>query len=630
MFVLTEVIETMSTKITRSAGQYNHFYKNNTYYANQHELVDSVTKLFQTVGKPMHMDALRKALPRNKDLLLDEIIQRENKIVESKKVGSHDLEKTLVQDSKKVQYIVYNPENNQQMRVAFWKDSPHQHRVVMDHSNWKINNILLKQLNSQDSSKWTQVTTNIKTCTSVLTNQDATFCGNDGALIYLAPQSQEALILASPHDVDSPSETHTGSGFYHSARSTVEHYLVDQEKFHIAYDAVRALKKTLQDHLNNLQGAKNYKSAKMLLEKTFSTPFEKKYYTENAEKTDLESEISNLIGVLKLIPELSKVLDVKDLAKLSKTINAYVHKDEVIKRGTQRQETTGWELNPSKEEGADHVLGINQRKNASEIGKLTKELERRQVFNGEYESIIGDDLDEKKLIEFAESHKDHFFKNISINTITNYTVTQAVSFHKQYKKEAEHEQIRSRVSIENSENSFLSVAKKSELNNKNKKADINELHKVINISLDLDGNIKKIEKIAKSSYTEIQFYSNHLRISGIGLKAKAVEQLSKPSFSARYQRHMQLSKKLAHYEALLKTLKEKMDNIHGATALMSKHRAVIGEEYKKLEGKIKQLTESLKETDTEVTTYRLMRKAQELNIPCFIHTGPEENFPALQ
>ena len=157
--------------------------------------ISKVTGLFST---PDRADfSIRDEVPLRQDPLLDGLIAREKPIVEAVKNPSQDLSVRLQSQGFTRVTTVFTKKNR---AIHIWSDTPDKPRMVMDQGTWKITNLILQPLKTQPNPHfWGNYTDNVKTCTSVLTNEDPTFCGDsEGSLIYFQPSDQKAVVAAAP------------------------------------------------------------------------------------------------------------------------------------------------------------------------------------------------------------------------------------------------------------------------------------------------------------------------------------------------------------------------------------------------------------------------------------------------
>ena len=224
---------------------------------NFHEIcrhLKSVIKLFEdphshaNYHKMGELKIVRKNIPYIPDPLLEENMKLEAEIIQESRQTQQIMRKNLKNmgfSSK--DYTVDNE------TVVIFKDDCNKTRFFTDFSSEKIEKLVLPHLANQnlDHTSLKAYSTNIKTCLSIGNNQSATFCGsNDGVLLYLGAKSRDALVLASPHDISSPSETHDQHPQFLLARNGISAYCVDQKKFQITYDLIKQLKDVLIQEIN--------------------------------------------------------------------------------------------------------------------------------------------------------------------------------------------------------------------------------------------------------------------------------------------------------------------------------------------------------------------------------------------
>ncbi len=171
----------------------------------------------------------RKDIGYSPDPLLDPLIRTEGQLVKAIKANlntvssssssaeSHEAVATveeylIVAGYEKEELGVIRPDGEKQI-FTLWRAPSGCKRLFMDHATWKVRDVLIPKLKGaapQDPTSCKNMTTNLKVCTSLAKSTDPSFCGADGALVYLAPINSGAIVAAASHDVASPSETYQG------------------------------------------------------------------------------------------------------------------------------------------------------------------------------------------------------------------------------------------------------------------------------------------------------------------------------------------------------------------------------------------------------------------------------------
>ncbi|HEY5235171.1 MAG TPA: hypothetical protein VIJ14_03235, partial [Rhabdochlamydiaceae bacterium] len=386
-------------------------------------VVSKITVLFNT---PDRADfSIRDEVPLRHDPLLEGLIQREREIFEAAQQGR------AAQQLSSAGFKHEATVSTKKGRVIdLWGDRPDQSRMVMDQGTWKIENLILKPLKMQrNPSFWGNYTDNVKTCTSVLTNEESSFLGDsEGALIYLMPSDQKAVVAAAPVDIVSPSETHKGNTqYYTSAKESVRGYCSDQFKYRITFDYILALKEKAIIYLEGKQ--RTPAEAKVLadLKKPAPSIFDKKFFTTQSLETNLEFEIQGMIDALTLIPQLSIELDcaLNELVMLKTKLEGYVQKPEVMSRAIQRQSTTGWEFTVKQ---GEHALHPNLRSGFHELKPHYDQLVKMGVsVSQDLTQLTPETMDPPAAQDFMQQNKDKFYQNISGHAINGGTVTEVVA-----------------------------------------------------------------------------------------------------------------------------------------------------------------------------------------------------------
>ncbi|MBS0651891.1 MAG: hypothetical protein JSR39_00005 [Verrucomicrobia bacterium] len=565
--------------------------------------VDSVSKLFETPNKPVDFKEARKDIPRQDDPLLREIMERESKVVEASMKGPGALESTLKAERfQAVTSIKVNKNPKPEREIPVWEQDRSQMRMCMDHDTWKVNAALTKNVKSaQDPHAWTSYTTNVKTCTSVLSSQDATFCGGSrGALVYLAPSSPSALVAAAPCDVVSPSETHQGNtAYFKSARTTTRAYCADQFKYHVAFDLVRHVKTQCIEILKTISDS-NAAEALWAIQLKAEPIFDKKFYTLEDQESNLEKEIQHIMWAMEAYPELEGKIGhtCQEFIELKQKVHDYLNNPKVVKRGVQNQQTTGWQLSSASDES--HPLLPLARCSHLRLRKLNEKLAQTGIVITELCTYPGEeDLDPEKAKEFIDKHSDQFQQQIHRNAVAGYTVTEAVNEKAKRQKTT----LQHLDAIETRAQTLASTATSP-------------------TAKELQDVVSKAKKPVEKLYTEIQLRSKKLKVSGFGIKKEILDQIKSPMFEGTLNLYHSIKKERKLVEAQLTQAELELTALKAAQApamsLEGKESEIAGLKSQKdeLDGQIAKL-----QADPALASYRLMNAAHKRNLPSFVHYG---------
>lgn len=545
--------------------------------------------------------ALRKYIPRKKDPTLQKIMG-ERAIVRASKKDPDALAKTLHKKKYQSKHVSVGGEE-----FTVYTDSLSRRRLIMDLNTPKVNNFLLTRMPEggpdvqDDPHLWSNCITNVKTCTSILSPREASFCGKDGAIVYLTPTKQHAIINAAPHDMLSPSETHMGDKMYDSARKAVQGYVQDQEKLRIIFDLISSLKLEAVDHLRKTLAHDKGKLARTIemLERDHSPTFEKRFYTLETQQSELEINIDYLIRALIRYPELQRKIgvDVEQLRVLDARLKTYLDHPEIVERATQRRAVTGWEIS---EHDKDHVLHPTQRSSGKRLEKLAQPLKAKGLLT----STLDGEEELTDVSKFMTQNKEHLFKNILRNSVVNYSLSDAEKLLDQYKEAPHVKKVEQELSLLpfKMPNSFASVASGKAVGISKREA-ISDLHRTLAESYRLKQEIASVKHSVKNTYSEIQVHSDQMQVVGFGLKKELLDKVLAPDF-------------IKNFKQLTAELQQTQSELAKESTL-------------KLKKKEASLQKQLDEMAPSIATYRLMCKAKRLNIPCFIHYGLTEEYPRL-
>lgn len=567
--------------------------------------ISGVQELFLTPESSTNYAALRASIPRRADPLLGKV-QEDAKVVNLAK-NNQPGEISALLTTRGAQADILQLEGPQgKKEYTIWKDSPTTLHLGMDHANWKLDSLVLKKLETAATPyEWMECATKLKTCASVLKNSDTSFCGQQGAIVYISPKTPEAVISSGPHDVLSPSEHwDPGSPIYGAALDTVDGYLNDQKKFRLTFDLAHEIKGQIsklleQKFVDNPQHA----VAKGLLSKVNVTSLHKNYFSE-AQATNLEKELKNIQRVLELIPELEIELNisVKDVKSLRSDIKKYLEMDAIVTRGVQRRETTGWEIDAAGSEKT-HVLGIEHRTKGQHIAQLTKTLLDRQIYLKQF-ALPGDSVDANKASEVVKNDKEKYFKNIFRNTIQSTTLAEAVNLFESYAHDPRRLEAAEHVTVSGAlplapalHGLFLKPS---------------EARAIFDSCSQLAKEIRDADKLAKSTYTEIQLYSSDCEIAGFGIKSEMLAMLKTTSFADLQQKHIQ---KRADRDHLQQAINDKESARVAANNLLPDSQL---DDLKKQLGNVKNEIDQL---DGLLGSFRILEQASKMGVPVYVHTG---------
>lgn len=436
--------------------------------------------------------------------------------------------------------------------IPVWEQQdPDQMRMCVDHDTWKVNAALtIKMKSAQAPHAWTSYTTNVKTCTSVLSSQDATFCGGSrGALVYLAPSSPSALVAAAPCDVDSPSETHPGNtDYFKSARTTTRVYCADQFKCNLAFDLVRHVKSQCIEILKTISDP-SAKAALYAVQLKADSIFDQTFYTLEDQESNLEKEIDHIIFAMEEYPELEEKIghSLQEFIELKQKVHDYVNNPKVVKRGVQNKQTTGWQL--SSKGDPSHPLLPDMRSSHLRLRKLDEKLAQRTgILIPELTVYPGAEyLDPDKVKEFIDAHSDQFFRQIHRNTIAGYTVTEAVNEKVKRQRTA----LQHLDAIETKVQTVLSTATSPTTEKRAK---------------ELQAVVSKTKTPVEKLYTEIQLRSKKLKVSGFGIKKEILAQIESPLFEGTLNQYRSRKEERKSVAAQLTQAELELAALKAATA----------------------------------------------------------------
>jgi hypothetical protein len=561
--------------------------------------IKGVAKLFDSPQTFDNYESLRSAVPTPKDPLFEEIME-DSKLVASAKSGQiSEIEKALTTKNATPTHFTIIGESGKAESFKLWSDDQNTKHLAMDHANWKLKPLILDKITTASTPyEWMNCATKIKTCSSVLQNRDQTFCKNEGVLVYLAPKSYNAFISAGPHDVTSPSEHwKEGDVIYGAALFTVNAYLNDQKKFRLTFDLTTEIKQSLSSSLEKIKSDPDYDAAKKIIEEKFLTSFEKKYY-DAAQPTNLELELDRIIRVLELIPDLESIgCTSVDVQALKRQVELYLDSAVVVQRGTQRESTTGWELDPTQ---GDHALAIKPRTKRQHIKNLRKKLKDKQIYINKF-AVAGESVDANQASQFAKNFKEDFFKNIFRNTLQSHTLDEAIQIFHDFKTNPVFKQILEEVEVASkTQASFLRP------DNPLKPSEVREIAQLCE---ELATEIKEASEFAKSVYNEVQLYSSECEIAGFGVKKSVLEDLKKyNSIDDLVQEGQQLKsdidakgKEIERLKGLSIPPKDDIVKLTTEKEALEKKEAYLGGCH---------------------DTYKILVEANKLGLPSYIHYGP--------
>lgn len=577
--------------------------------------LDTVTNLFNTPDRPADFKGIRRDIPRREDPLLMEIIQREGKIVEATKANPATLESTLLGENFEVDQKISTLGKKRKREATVWKDNPKKQRICQDHATWKVNASFLQTLKSPtaDHHQWNSYTSNVKTCTSTLSQQDATFCGpNSGALVYLAPSSEHAFISASPCDVVSPSETHKGNvAYFQSARTTTQAYCADQFKYNVAFDLVHHVKSHSIEFLTGLIDINgnaddidpNVISALDVLEKKGESIFDRKFYSSNSPQSNLEIEIDHIIAAIDAYPGLEKEINHsrQEFVELKQKVHDYLQHPDVIHRGVQRKTTTGWELTNSADQ--NHPLLPNFRSSHHKLKSFDGKLAQLGITIPELSNYPGtEELDPENAKKFIETNHEQFQKQICANTVAGYTITEAIA-----EKEKRQTTVLTHLDkIEKKAQQIISTSSDQRVRKKASK---------------LQKSVVETKTPYERLYPEIQFRSKKLSVSGFGIKKAILDELGTPKFEGTLKDYRE--KKLLRKETHARLVQEEYDvsvlKLSAPSPALTQKEAEVA----KLKKAVDDLDNEIAalQLDPSLATYRLINQSTKKNLPCFVHFG---------
>lgn len=613
-------------------------------------VLDNLASIFAVPHRHEGTDNLRSEVPRPPDALLDQLVDDSTAIVEAVRSGSAErMEECLTSRGCKksaVSVTCSNLDGKIENRgFTVWEEPSSRKRLLTDNSAYKLANVVLPKLSVEtDCTKWENLTPFIKTCTSLASNSEATFSGDKGAIVYLGPNSQEAIVTVAPHDVISPTESFNPK-FTPIARSAVEAYLQDQEKMRLAFDAAASIKQDLLGELNEKKsGAPQGELAALdraiqLLSAAQKSPLEKKYYLEEIEETNLETEWKKIKQVLDDFPDLQRRVGVnsENITKLGQQITDYLNREDVQYRGVLRNEVSGWGFEQTGWQ-ASHPLNPTLRTIGGRIKEISDKLKEASLLTEEY-MPISEDLTYHEAVEFAQKSKDLLLRNIFKNIVANYTMEEATKILQDYKDNPHYQRL-----IENAAegikvfpNSYASAVR----NEGGAPLDHAALKEVMSLCNALFTDISEANALAKTAYSEIQVIASQVSITGFGIKEAQLKQIADPGFSKILNRYRAAERAIADRapkltqafegiemaEANLKAIPEdegEQRKRQGWTLASAKQH------YERLKGQTERDKAYVAEHQDVVLTYELMIKAQQVNLPCFVHFGAKEEFPPLR
>ncbi len=574
------------------------------YMSSALTVISKITALFNTPGRADF--SLRDEVPLRQDPLLETLIQREKGIFEAAQKGPQSASQQLSSAGFKHEATVSTKKGRV---IDLWSDHPVQSRMVMDQGTWKIENLILKPLKMHRNPHfWGHYTDNVKTCTSVLTNEESSFLGDEeGALIYLLPTDQKAVVAAAPVDIVSPSETHKGNTqYYDSAKASVRGYCSDQFKYRITFDYILSLKDKAITHLEKTKGILRTPAEEKAvtdLKKPAPSIFDKPFFTTQSLETNLEFEIQEMINALNLVPQLSIEIDcsLSDLVTLKKNLHAYLHKPEVISRAVQRQSTTGWELTVKEEE---HALHPNLRSGFHELKPHCDQLAQMGVsVRQDLTQLTPETMNPDQAKEFVRQNKDKFHQNISQHAINGGTITEIVAESKKFKED----KLTKLKTVEDTVAREIAAIKMT--------ASPTMTQDLMKLQGAISHVVLKLVKPIQRIYNEIQVRSKELIFVGIGIKQKMVALITAASFLTKLGEYKNYRTELAQVEADLQALKTTSPAPASSTS-PSTSLAIA-----QLEIRRQNLKNSMAPMDSVVAVYRLMKKAAKRGFLCFIHKG---------
>ncbi|MDP1836009.1 MAG: hypothetical protein Q8K75_08800 [Chlamydiales bacterium] len=612
-------------------------------------VLDNLASIFAVPHRHEGTDNLRSEVPRPPDVLLDQLVDDSTAIVDAVRSGSSDrMEECLTNRGcwkSTVSVTCSSPDGSIENRdFTVWEEPSSRKRLLTDNSAYKLVNVVLPKLSvEKDCTKWDNLTPFIKTCTSLASNSEATFSGDKGAIVYLGPNSQDAVVTVAPHDVISPTESFNPK-FTPIARSAVEAYLQDQEKMRLAFDAAASIKLGLLDELNQKKFTVPQEEfaalnrAIQLLSAAQKSPLEKKYYLEEIEETNLETEWKKIKQVLDDFPDLQSRVGVnsENITKLGQQITDYLNREDVQYRGVLRNEVSGWGFEQTGWQ-ASHPLNPALRTIGGRIKDISDKLKEASLLTEEY-MPISENITYHEAVEFAQKSKDLLLRNIFKNIVANYTMEEATKILQNYKDNPQHQRLIEDAAkgIKVFPNSYASAVR-SEGTPLNHAA----LKEVISLCNALMTDISEANALAKTAYSEIQVIASQVSITGFGIKEAQLKQVADPSFSKTLNRYRAAEKAIADRAP-------KLTQAFEAIAIAEAQFLAIPEndgEQRKRKGwaitsakqhyeRLKRQTEKdrayVAEHEDAVLTYELMIKAEQVNLPCFVHYGAKEEFPPLR
>jgi len=530
-----------------------------------------LNELFQGTLQGDEKKALRREIPRREDPILQELIKEGKFIKQCRAEGSvEDLNNPITEE--------YNPMIciSGEQKFIIYKMKQEKPRLITDQPATRARLFIQPGLSSQVSDiKASDLLPTIKSsCSIIHSDEDRTFRESQGIIVYCAPTDEDAMI-GSPasFDIISPSEVYMKEApFYDSARQVVLGYIEDQEKLKLASDFVDGLVARLKKVIPSESPVVEQLTA------LDSSLFEKKYYTEEIVCPRIQRQVDVLLELLREKPEMEKELGVTtlDLTALRETIVKFVQDTNVLNRGLHRQEITGYDLSKT----ANHPLHPAERSRNQQIRALHREL----VSAGLLKEMIpdeGETMTKEEMENWLNGSKDKLFNTIYLRTMSNSTVTEAVSSFKTIQANEKYMKILEQ--LEGKETFHPALKEQIET---------------------LRVKLEEEMLAMKEFYNEVQMYTNQLDVVGIGVKPPALEWIQSPLFKEIQNNWLLLlalkDNQKEQEELILKELNEKLQSSSNLTK---------------------------KDVENAVVTFDIMVEAQKNNIPLFLHKGPNRPMP---
>ncbi|MBS0616078.1 MAG: hypothetical protein JSR58_05955 [Verrucomicrobia bacterium] len=564
--------------------------------------IEQVSRFFETFDKPANFDQVRNTIPRLKeDPLLTQIVQTENRIITTIKTNGN-ISETLIQEGFEKKTVEVIGRKRTRETVDVWEGKDTHKRLCMDNSTAKVNGFIskLKNVTEQDRViSWPTYTLNRKTCTSILKPTDATFCGSkEGALVYLAPAQETAVLSAAPCDVVSPSEINDAKAQkFQSARETTEMYCNDLAKYRLAFDLVEEVKSEAIKILSNVievgadENASLAKSALFMLQQKGPSIFDKNIFTDKPIFSNLELEIDHIIAAIDTYPMLEALFSYKrsDFIRLNESVKKYVRDPKVVNRGVQKIETTGWELTHDKK-NEDHPLHPKAHVVHRSLELFQNDLSKHGItIDNLSQHTKAIDEGKQEGLSFIEKKKKTYDQQVYLSSVNGMTVTEAVEMKEKHQQ----------VALTRLNTIEKEIAKK-------KPSLSQQFQQIVDKA---ESVVQSAKKPFENLYTEIQVQSDQMQISGFGIKSEVLSQMQTHDYEVivtNYHNAKDVREKIAQLEQDLQDIKD-LNEFTDFSQTISKAKVTADK-----------VLEDLRK-DSLIANHRLIKKSSKHKLPCFVH-----------